>query len=746
MIKSGKRPGSKIEPNNIIDFLSNQHEAVSIRRILIGLKVKDRETLKNVVRKLEKSGKISRTRGKKYFVSGSLPRVTVIEMIGTDEFGDAIAKPINWNEKNLPPKIFLAANKRGKSIQTAMGRGERCLARLDKNKDNSYRASIIKKIGITPKTIIGIYEENHGEGIIKPADRKYRSNFYVAHADSKNAKTGNLVVADVITGRKRHRSLAKVIEVLNIKKTSLKNTEKQPYTMLSIYEHDIPFKFNDASIAEAAKAKLLKLDDRDDLRNIPLVTIDDENARDFDDAVFAEPDIDHGNSGGWHLIIAIADVAWFVRPNSELDKTAFERGNSVYFPDQVIPMLPEELSNNLCSLKAGEERPCLAVHIWISANGRLLRHKFTRSIIKSHARLNYTQVQNAANGILDDLTTPLFKPVIKSLYGAYQALNRERSEREPLDLDLPEKKIILDANGRVQKVQTRLRHDSHKLIEEFMIIANVAAALTLEEAKQPFVYRIHDEPPAKNLECYRDFLRGTGLKLAKGQVLIPRNFNQILRQAKDNDLYEAISQMTLRSQSQATYSGHNIGHFGLALRKYCHFTSPIRRYADLIVHRALISGLKLGAGAFNKDPINMEEIGAHLSVTERRAATAERESVNRFSSAYLSNKIGEEFSGRISGVTKFGIFVTLDAIAVDGLVPIRSLTDDYYHFDEKRMALRGSQNGKRFCLGMKTQVILKESNPVSGSVVLEISALTDPKFKSKTSKTSYKTRTSLGKR
>ena len=718
-MKSGTKPALKIGPDKILDFLGTQRSAVGIRNIMIGVGTKDRENIKKAVKKLEKNGRIKRIHGKKYTVSERLPSVTVIEVTGTDENGDAIASPVNWNNTYPPPQIYLKTLKRGKLYQSALGRGDRCLARLQANGDNSYNASIIKRINITTKTILGIFEENSHGGVIKPTDRKYHFNFAVTHEELNKAKSGDLVVAEILPKNNRNRSTAKIIEVLNLKKTA-DTKYNQPYTKIALYEHNIPFRFSDLAISEAERANPPQLEERDDLRNIPLITIDDEDARDFDDAVYAEPDTDNNNSGGWHLMVAIADVAWFVRPNSELDKTAFERGNSVYFPDQVIPMLPEELSNGLCSLKPKEERPCLAVHIWINTNGQILRHKFVRGLMKSHARLTYNQVQAAIDGTLDDLTAPLFETVIKSLYGAYQALSRERSDREPLDLEFPEKRIILDKGGKLLEVQTRLRHDSHKLIEEFMIAANVAAATTLEKERKPCLYRVHDEPPAKNLESYRDFLKGTGVKLSKGQVLMPRNFNQILKQAKDGDFYDAISQMTLRSQSQAIYTSDNIGHFGLALRRYCHFTSPIRRYSDLIIHRSLISGLNLGAGALKMDPINTEEIGAHLSITERRAAIAERDVINRFSADYLSSKVGETFDGKISGVTKFGLFVTLNTIAVDGLVPIRSLTDDYYDFDEKRMALKGSRNRKVFYLGMVVQVILKESNPISGALVLEI--------------------------
>jgi ribonuclease R len=729
-MNTGKKPAAPKELDKIIDFLSNRNEAAGIRNIMIGIGSKDRQNIKKAVLELEKSGKIERTHGKKYILSGNLPAVCVIEIIGPDEYGDLVARPLNWNQNKPPPIIYIKPDRPTKRRQAVLGQGDQCLARLKSIKNNSYNASIIKKLGIAPKTILGIYDENSRGGILKPTDRKNRYDFAVPTEKRNTAKPGDLVLAKIKPGNKFKPGMASIVEVLNLSQSNSRKFD-QPYTKIALYEHDIPSVFNDLAMKQADNAKPATLSARDDLRHIALVTIDDEDARDFDDAVFAEPDTDDKNPNGWHLIVAIADVAWYVQPGDELDKTAFERGNSVYFPDQVIPMLPEGLSNGWCSLKPHEERPCLAVHLWVDASGRELRHKFVRGLMKSKARLTYSQVQAAIDGNLDDDTAPLFENVIEPLYGAYNALNRERLSREPLDLDLPERKIILDERGEVCDVQARLRLDSHKLIEEFMIAANVAAATTLEEKKQPCLYRIHDEPPAKNLESYRNFLQGLGYNLSKGQVLMPRNFNQILKQAKDGDFYNAICQMTLRSQSQAVYARDNVGHFGLALRRYCHFTSPIRRYADLIVHRSLISGLDLDLGVFNKDTLNINEIATHLSITERRAAVAERDVVDRFSAAYLSDKIGETFNGKINGVTKFGLFITIDGISADGLVPIRSLPDDYYNFDEKRMALKGSRNAKVFYLGMSLQVILKESNPISGSLLLEVVGSNSPIKKDK---------------
>jgi ribonuclease R len=729
---SGKPPVTSIQTNKIVDFIKSRGEAVGIRNIMIGIHTKDRSSVKQAIKKLEKDGKIERAHGKKYVLSGYVPRVTIIEITGTDDYGEVIAKPLNWNN-GTPPIIHVTPTRNKKIRQIALGRGDRALARLQPSQDSNYNASIIKKLDVSQKSILGIYHDSSEGGMLKPTDRKNRFDFIVAPENINGAKSGDLVIAEIQTGRKLGRGSAIITEILHFD-LPIGTKGNQPYTKIALHDHDIPYIFSKLAIKQADTAVAAPLDNRDDLRDISLITIDDEDARDFDDAVFAERDIDKKNSGGWHLIVAIADVSWYVRPGDELDKNAFERGNSVYFPDQVVPMLPEALSNGWCSLVPNEERPCLAVHMWIDANGNALRHQFTRGIMKSHARLTYNQVQAAIEGSLDSKTSGLIENIIKPLYGAYDALCRNRMDREPLDLDLPEQKITLDAKGAVFEIITRPRHNSHKLIEEFMIAANVAAATTLEGKKQLCLYRIHQEPPAKNLENYRNFLKGIGFVLSKGQVLLPRNFNQILKKAKQGEFFDAVSQMTLRSQSQATYSGKNIGHFGLALRRYCHFTSPIRRYSDLFIHRALISGLELGKGAAASNPNDIEKIGEHLSTTERRASAAERDVINRFSAAYLSGKIGDTFSGKINGVTKFGLFITLDDINADGLVPIRSLPNDYYNFDEKRMALKGSRNGKIFHLGMKIQTILKEANPISGSLLLSLAGSSTPFINSTASK------------
>jgi ribonuclease R len=467
----------------------------------------------------------------------------------------------------------------------------------------------------------------------------------------------------------------------------------------------------------AAQAGPAPLGGRADLRAVPLVTIDGADARDFDDAVFAAPDEDSANRDGWHLIVAIADVAWYVRPGDALDRAALDRGNSIYFPDRVVPMLPEALSNGWCSLKPGEDRPCMAAHLWIDKTGRLVRHRFERALMRSAARLTYEEVQAAADG--DAAAMPA--GVVDRLYGAYRALKTARDARQPLDLDLPERIIELDDKGRVETIGTRARLDSHRLIEEFMIAANVAAAETLEKLRQPCMYRVHDEPPPEKLVALRDVLSGIGLNFAKGQVVMPRSFNQILKLAEGTGDAPLVSEIVLRTQAQAIYSPENIGHFGLALRRYAHFTSPIRRYADLMVHRALISGIKAGPGGLPQPLPDFTTIGEHISMTERRAVEAERDAADRYTSAFLSDRVGEIMEARVTGVTRFGLFVTLAASGGDALLPMRDLPGGPYTHDTRRHVLRARRGKKLYRLGDTLSVRLTEADPITGGLVVRLS-------------------------
>jgi ribonuclease R len=444
------------------------------------------------------------------------------------------------------------------------------------------------------------------------------------------------------------------------------------------------------------------------------VTIDGADARDFDDAVFAE----HHNDG-WHLIVAIADVAHYVKPGGALDKTAFERGNSTYFPDRVVPMLPEALSNELCSLKPHVERACIAAHLWLDKEGELIKWTFVRGVMKSHARLTYEQTQAAKDGRPDDTTRPLMNIVIAPLYGAFRCLLEARGKRGTLELDLPERKIEI-AQGAVKAVKIHDRLDSHRLIEEFMITANVAAAAQLE-GKGKALYRIHDRPTEMKLEGLRDFLDTLGISLVPDKQLHPKFLTRILENAAGTPHAQVVNEMMLRSQSQAVYSAENIGHFGLALAKYAHFTSPIRRYADLIVHRGLVRACKLGDDGLTEHEIeNLDEIADHISTTERRSAAAEREAMDRFITLFMADRVGATFAARISGVARFGLFARLDETGADGIIPMNTLPDDYYIHDEKRQALIGRRTKRTYQLAQPVLVRLTQADRLTGSMALAL--------------------------
>jgi ribonuclease R len=562
---------------------------------------------------------------------------------------------------------------------------------------------------------VAVFRAEAGGGRLEPTDRKIRTEFSVAPHDAGGAKDGELVLAEASSRRRLGLPQARVVERLG------PMDAPRAASLIAIYARDIPTEFPEAAVAQARDARPAPMGEREDLRPLPLVTIDGEDARDFDDAVFAEPDDDPKNPGGFHLIVAIADVAWYVRPKDALDQAAHDRGNSVYFPDRVVPMLPERLSNDLCSLRPNEDRPVLAVHIWIDAHGHKLRHRFVRAMMHSAARLTYDQAQNSVDGRPNAAPEALRKPVIEPLYAAYHALARARHKRGTLELDLEERKVTIDDQGRIQSIVPRARYDSHKLIEEFMILANVCAAESLEERRLPCMYRVHEEPDPTKLESLREVLDGLGYRLARGQVLQPKHFNRILEWAADSPYRHLVNDLVLRSQSMAVYSPDNKGHFGLALTRYAHFTSPIRRYSDLLVHRALITGFKFGEGGlFDAGAVDFHEIGDHISLTERRAAAAERDALNRYVVAWLKDRVGAQFTGRISGVVKFGLFVALDGLGADGLVPIRSLPGDFYNHDPVRHRLVGQRSNRVYTLGEPVEVRLVEAQPVSGGLTFEL--------------------------
>ncbi|HJS31464.1 MAG TPA: ribonuclease R, partial [Alphaproteobacteria bacterium] len=630
------------------------------------------------------------------------------------EEGEAIAHPLEWRGDGKPPLIRLkpAAGEADLAI------GERALVRLERTNGLEFIGSVIRRVERAPERVLAVLVAGPHGARLQPTDKRIRGEFALESRNAKGAQPGDLVLAEVLPGHRLGIKHARVIERLG--------SSRSPKTasLIAIHAHDIPTKFSDAALAEAERVPPAPMDNRVDLRDLSLVTIDGEDARDFDDAVFAEPDGDPVNRSGFHIVVAIADVAWYVRPDRPLDREARRRGNSAYFPDRVVPMLPERLSNDLCSLRPLEDRPCLAVHVWIDANGRKLRHRFVRAMMRSQARITYDEAQATWDGTPRGAAAGLRDRVLAPLYGAFHALSRARRARGTLDLDLEERKVVLGPDGRIERIVPRPRYDSHRLIEEFMILANVCAAETLEERKLTCMYRVHDTPDPAKLDALRIVLSGLDFRLAKGQVLKPQHFNRILDWAAGTPNQHLVNQLVLRTQSLAVYSPDNRGHFGLALRRYAHFTSPIRRYADLLVHRALITGLTLGRGGLDDGPSpDFAATAEHVSATERRAAAAEREALDRYVAAWLEARVGAEFSARVSGVTRFGLFVSLEGLGADGLIPIRSLPGDFYHHDAERHVLRGRRSGRSFTLGQPVTVRLVEATPVTGGLRFELVGL-----------------------
>jgi ribonuclease R len=634
-----------------------------------------------------------------------LPETAIVQVTGTDRDGDALARPVEWERAGQPPTILMHPERQG---SPALAPGERVLARLKPIGSGRYEARTLRRINETPGRILGVFKRGRNENRIVPTDRRSKGEWTVPPGQDGGAEPDEIVLAEPVA-QHLHLGLkpARVLERLG------KLGDARSISLIAIHTHDIPQAFPQAVLDEANDARGVALGSRTDLRDVKLITIDGADARDFDDAVFAEPDPDQ--PGGFRLIVAIADVAHYVRPGSALDDAAGVRGNSVYFPDRVVPMLPEALSNDWCSLRPNEDRGCLFVEMRLDHSGRKTSHHFGRGLMRSVARMTYEEVQAAADGH-DDLGLPLVH-----LYGAYRLLAAARLERGALELDLPEREVELDEQGHVISVGVRPRLDSHRLIEEFMVLANVAAAEELDRFHTPCMYRIHAPPSDEKLDALRGFLSSLGISLPPGNQLHPRDFDRILRRYADSPESQLVSEVMLRSQSQAAYSPDNIGHFGLALPRYAHFTSPIRRYADLLVHRALIKALRLGRDGISDEQIaHFLEIGERITETERRAQQAERDAIDRYLTAFMADRIGERFAARISGVTRFGLFVTVAETGASGIVPFATLPDDYWQYDEREQTLTGRRTKIVYRLAQEVDVLLSEANPVTGGMVFHV--------------------------
>jgi len=680
-----------------------------------GIKGDARIDLKRLLREMEAEGSLDR-QAKHFREPGSLPPVAMLVVLAPDDQGDLYARAV---EEGAGDARILINPQTG---DPALGTGDRILARLTAvaGEDHAYTARLIRKIGTNPLKLLGVFRANDEGGRIVPIDKGADKEWRVARDGVGGARDGELVEAEQVGNRRLGLPQARITARLG------DPSGARAVSLIAIHQHGILDQFPDAVIAEADAALPAPLAGREDLREVPLVTIDPIDARDRDDAVYAHPDPDPRNPGGHIVWVAIADVAHYVRPGSALDREARKRGNSTYFPDRVVPMLPDVLSGDLCSLHADVDRPCLAVRMVLDATGHKVSHRFTRGLMRSRASLHYGQVQDAQDGNPDAVTAPLMETVITPLYAAYAATKLSRDLRQPLDLDLPERKIVLSDEGQVLSVAYRDRFDAHKLIEEFMIQANVAAAEELVRLKQPLLFRVHEEPSPEKLESLREVAEASGFVLAKGQVLQTRHLNRLLEQAQGTEFDELMNLTTLRSMTQAYYNPQNFGHFGLALRNYAHFTSPIRRYSDLIVHRALIAGHGWGSdGLSAQDVETLSETAKLISDAERRSMAAERDTVDRYLAAYLSDRVGAEFTGRISGVQRFGLFVKLDETGADGLIPIRSVGREFFHYDPNTQTLMGADTGVIIGIGQRVTVRLAEAVPVTGGLMLDLLMLED---------------------
>ncbi len=719
-----KPAGRLPSKGEILKFVEGAQAKVGKREIAraFGVKGSDRIELKRLLSEMADEGALAGRR-KEVRAKGAVPPVSVLEVVGRDEDGDLVAEPVIWDHaEGARPKIILVKSRRFADVgELALAVGDRVLTRVRRLDERDVQGfelegEPIKKLPREKRRLLGIFraDEKRGGGLIAPIDRKELRDWPVAPADTGEARDGDLVRFDLPRAHRYGVPQARVIETLGNPR------DQRRISLIAVHAHGIPDEFPEGVLAELERLEPPQAGNRSDLRDLPLVTIDPADARDHDDAVHAAPDPDPSNRGGFVVTVAIADVAHYVRPGTRLDREAQVRGNSVYFPDRVVPMLPERISNDLCSLREQQERPCLAVRMVFDRRGEKLRHRFERATMRSAASLSYEEAQSAFDGKPSPRCRPLVEATLQPLWAAYRALAAARSRREPLDLDLPERKIVLDSQGRVERIVVPERLEAHRLIEELMIQANVAAAETLEQRRTALVYRAHGEPSKEKLTALRDFLDSLDLRLPAG-ALKPAHFNRVLAQARPLPTADLVNEVVLRAQAQAEYTTENYGHFGLNLRRYAHFTSPIRRYADLLVHRALVRALRLGPGGLTDEEVpQLADIARSISETERRAMAAERETIDRLIAAHLADRVGAEFQGRISGVTRSGLFVRLKDTGADGFVPASSMIGDFYHHVEAAHALVGSRSGEAFRLGDHVLVRLVAAIPTAGALRFEM--------------------------
>ncbi|MBI36203.1 MAG: ribonuclease R [Alphaproteobacteria bacterium] len=707
----------------LYSFIQKQNNGILRREIAKAYQIKGtlRTQLRALIKELKNQGLIEKTRSRRWISTDNFSGIKELEVYDLDSDGEPLIRPVGWEHKLQLPEIFLKIQN---DNLPAPGIGDILLCRLEKNEQGHHSAKLIRQIDKTPEKIVGVYQKTLDGGIVIPADRHTSKEYRVNESSTNDKFDGELVVASFLHTKNKIREI-KIIERIG------NASDPRAISLIAIHRANIRNEFSKNILEDAKKLSSPTIQNRTDLRNVPLITIDGEDARDFDDAVFAEPDTDKKNPGGWHLIVAVADVAWFVRSGTPIDLEAYKRSNSVYFPDRVVPMLPEIISNNFCSLLPYEDRPCIAVDLWIDNDGNLKQHLFRRVLIKSHGRFTYEQVEKAC-----DSNTPLnLKDTIKNLFAAYKTLEKARIKRKALELNLPESKVVFNSNGRVKSFETIKRLESHKMIEEFMITANVAAGLELTDLKQPTMYRIHDEPDIEKTRELLSTLKEFGYKLPNSKLLGTADFNSIISKLSDKKHKNLIQELILRCQSRAEYSPENIGHFGLNLPTYAHFTSPIRRYADLLVHRALITGLNFSKTKKSNENLSEEfaqtfvEVGKKISANERQAISAERDANDRYSASYLEDHIGETYKGSIRGVSRSGLFITIDKSKADGFAPITKLPGRGYKFDSIKKCLVNRQKGSSYNLGDSVLLRVIEASAFKSTVIFEV--LNNKSMKSK---------------
>lgn len=705
----------------ILDFIASSDQPAGKREIAraFGLSGQTKIDLKRLLKDMADEGLIDSSPGRAFHQAGGVPKVTVLRVVAVDDGGSVWAIPEQWHAEGPAPKLrVLERGKRG-----ALGIGDRVLARTEE-RGQGLVAHPLKKLARSAELTLGVVKQEGERFWLSPVDKRERRELFIS--DLKDAEPGDLVLCEV-TGRPPRVS-ARVDAVLG------DPFAPRSFSLIAIHKHGLRHEFSKEAIEEAHRVAKLPLGEREDLTHLPIVAIDPEDARDHDDAIWAEAD----GEGGWNAIVAIADVSFYVRPGSELDREARARGNSVYFPDRVVPMLPEELSADICSLKAGQPRAAMACHLKIAKDGTLKSWRFTRAKVCIAANIAYEDAQAAIDASQEervDVSSPvcsmppiegaipqeLFEKALKPLWGCWRAVFEARQKRDPLELDLPERRVMLDEKGRITSIAPRDRLDAHRLVEDFMIAANVAAARALEAKKAPVMYRVHEPPSREKLVALKDYLKTFGIEFSLGQVIKPGTFNRIIERIGDADGREEIMEQLLRSQMQARYGPDRLGHFGLALATYAHFTSPIRRYADLLVHRSLVKAYKLGDGALPQgDEERFEQIGEQISMLERRAMEAERETIDRYVAAYLADQVGQLVDCRITGVQPFGFFASVEDLGGDGLVLAKDLGQEYFRYDEAARALVGEESGETYRVGQRLTLRLAEANPVSGSLRYEL--------------------------